>query len=74
MLFNRALQVSVVKPSKDDTTDTDVVRPYQDPELMNEIAKDFVKHTALTLGAVFVAKTVLTTACEIVKIAAQAKL
>lgn len=72
-MLSRSLQVSVVKTPKSEATEEVAVRPYQDPELMNTIAKDFVRTTAITLGAAFAAGKVLNTICEIATIAAKAK-
>ncbi len=73
MFNNRALQVKMVKTANpEDTTET-IVRPYQDPELMNTIAKDLIKNTTITVGSAIAGYKVLTTICEIAKIAAKAK-
>jgi hypothetical protein len=58
---NRALQVSVVKTSKNDTTvDAPKQCSHRDPEQIAEIAKDFVTHTAKAVGAVIITYAVST--------------
>lgn len=75
MLRNRALQVKMVKTDDSNTTPEEtVVRPYQDPEVMNKIAQDLIRNTTLTIGAAVGGYKVLSTICEIAKIAAKAKL
>jgi len=44
----RVKLVKAEKPATDEPTET-VAKPYQDPELMNEIIKDFVKSTAVVV-------------------------
>jgi hypothetical protein len=75
MFKNRSLQVSVVKTQPTNNTPEEVVvNPYLDPEKMNIIAQDLIKNTAITIGAAVGGYKVLTTICEIAKIAAKAKL
>lgn len=73
MFNNRALQVKMVKTANPEDTTENVVRPYQDPELMNAIAKDLIKNATITIGTAVGGYKVLTTICEIAKIAAKAK-
>ena len=73
-MFKRELSVKMVKPSKANATEASEPNPYMDPETMNIIAQDFVRNAALTIGAAFAAKKILTTVCDIAIIAAKAKL
>jgi hypothetical protein len=73
-MLKRSIQVSVVKTPSTNASEEVVAKPYQDPELMNTIAKDFVRNAAITIGAAFAAKKVLDTACQIAIIAAKSKL
>jgi hypothetical protein len=55
MFKNRALQVKMVRTdATEETSEERVPRPYEDPELMNQIAKDFVREVAIVVGAVIV--------------------
>lgn len=76
MFKNRALQVSMVKtePTIENILEETVVRPYQDPVLMTTLAKDLIWHTSITIGSAVGGYKILTTVCEIAKIAAKAKL
>jgi hypothetical protein len=59
---NRALQVSVVKTPKNDTS-ADAPKTecsHREPEQIAEIAKDFVTHTAKAVGAVIITYAVST--------------
>lgn len=74
MWNDRALQVKMVKTQKPNTNPNDIpVNPYPDPELINTIAQDFVRSTTITLAAAVGGYKVLSTICEIAKIAAKAK-
>lgn len=55
-LKNRAIQVKVVRTdgNTEETTEEREPRPYEDPELMNQIAKDFIKELAIVVGGVIV--------------------
>lgn len=76
MLFNnRSLQVKMVKtPNTDDTSVESTPNPYLDPETMIPLVKDLVLEGTKLGFAVYAGAKVLSTACEIAKIAAQAKL
>jgi hypothetical protein len=74
MFQKKALQVSVVN-KKDAANDSDT--PPAEPvdyAKIAEIATEFTVKTVAAVGAVIAANKLLTTACEIAKIAAQAKL
>lgn len=73
-MLNRALQVKMVKTPKPSATEDVVANPYLDPEKMNAIAQDLIKNAAITIGTAVGGYKVLTTICEIAKIAAKAKL
>jgi hypothetical protein len=75
MLFNKkALQVSVVnKKDIEPNTDAAPAEPV-DYAKIAEIATEFTVKTVTAVGAVIAANKLLNTACEIAKIAAQAKL
>lgn len=74
MFQKKALQVSVVN-KKDAVTasDTTPAEPV-DYAKIAEIATDFTVKTVAAVGAVIAANKLLTTVCDIAKIAAQAKL
>lgn len=75
MFKNRAIQVKMVKTSKnEDTSEPIEERVHVDPEQINKIAKDFVTHTAIVVGAVVVGTTVLNTLSKIAIITAKAKI
>jgi len=73
MFKNKAIQVKVVPTNQNETVPYASTRAYNDPEQMNKIAKDFVKHTVIVIGVAFAAGVVLNAAAEIVKKAADAK-
>lgn len=50
MWGRRALQVKMVKTSSDETT---AECTHLDPEQISTMAKDLVKYTAITIGAVY---------------------
>lgn len=75
MFKNRAIQVKMVKtPKNDDAAEPIEERVDVDFELINKIAKDFVTHTAIVVGAVVVGTTVLNTISKIAIITAKAKI
>lgn len=66
----RALQVSMVKPSNNnDNTKCD----HLDPDNLNEIAKDYVKHVAVVVVGVMAASALLHIVSEIVINASKSK-
>lgn len=74
MFQKKALQVSVVN-KKDAVTGSDT--PPSEPvdyAKIAEIATEFTVKTVGAIGAVIAANKLLTTVCDIAKIAAQAKL
>lgn len=73
MFKNKAIQVKVVPANQNESSSNETTRAYNDPEQMNKIAKDFVKHTVLVIGVAFAAGVVLNTVAEIVKKAAEHK-
>lgn len=60
----RALQVSVVTPSNKNGDNTTC--DHLDPDKLNEIAKDYMKHVALVVVGVLAVSTLLHTVSEIV--------
>lgn len=75
MFKNRALQVKMVKTDAAVVDhEENVVPAYQDPELMNQIAKDFVRSTAIVIVASLAAAVVLNTLSQIAVKAAESKL
>jgi hypothetical protein len=75
MLFKRfAVETHVVRKPKNDPTVETAASSNIDVEQINEIAKDFVTHAAVTVGAVVVGTTLLKTVCEIAVIVTKAKL
>lgn len=74
MFKNKAIQVKVVPANQNESSSNEITRAYNDPEQMNRIAKDFVKHTVIVIGVAFAAGVVLNTTAEIVKKAAEHKL
>lgn len=74
MFKNKAIQMSVVnKKDAENGSDTIPAEPV-DYVKIAEIATDFTVKTVAAVGAVIAANKVLTTVCDIAKIAAQAKL
>lgn len=64
---NRALQVSVVKTAKTETSaEPKVECSHKDPEQIAEIAKDFVTHTAKAVGAVIITYALSTAVTRLV--------
>lgn len=75
MFKNRAIQVTMVKtPKNEDAAEPIEERVNVDLEQINKIAKDFVTHTAIVVGAVVVGTTVLNTVSKIAIITAKAKI
>lgn len=66
MFKNREFRIRVAKTNDpiEETSDTKKY-PFEDPEQMNAIAKDFVRSAAITVGCVLVAATALHTISEI---------
>lgn len=74
MFNNRAVQMSFVKTPKPNTSPADIpVNSYPDPEVINTIAQDFVRSTTITIVAAVGSYKILSTICDIAKIAAKAK-
>jgi hypothetical protein len=71
MFKNREMRVKWVKTNK--KNDEEIVDEMEVPltgdtekiREISEIAKDFVKHTAIVVGTVFAASMVLNAACQI---------
>jgi len=75
MFNNRELRVKVVKTSKyEDSTEDNSVLAYMDPELMADIVKDLLKHTAIVFGVSIAAGIVLNTVAEVVKTVVESKI
>lgn len=70
MFKNRAMQVTMVKTPKETVSSTTTGHWHIEPEQINEIAKDQVRNVASVTVKAVIAYKVLTTACEIAKIAA----
>lgn len=74
MFKNKAIQMSVVnKKDAENASDTTPAEPV-DYVKIAEIANEFTVKTVTAVGAVIAANKLLTTVCDIAKIAAQAKL
>lgn len=75
MFKNHAIQFKMVKTPKDENTAEPIEDSvHVDPEQINKIAKDFVTHTAIVVGAVVIGTTVLNTLSKIAIITAKAKI
>lgn len=67
MFKNRALQLSVIKTNNNtiDSDESTTMFAALDPEKINTLVKDQVKHIAIAVVAVMAAATVLNTVSEI---------
>jgi len=72
MFKKRAIQIKMVEADPAKNTTEHEMPAYMDPERMNEIAKDFVKHTAIVLGVTFVAVAAFSAVARIIVSAAEA--
>jgi hypothetical protein len=66
MFRNREIRIKLAKTNAptEETSDTKTF-PFEDPEVMKDIAVDFLKKTAVVVGCVLVVSTVLHTLSEI---------
>lgn len=74
MFGKRALQIKMVKASNDETLDETADFARLEPDEIIEIAQELIVHTACTVGAVFVAVTVVKTICKIAEIIVEGNL
>lgn len=75
MLGNRAIQVKVVRTKKANTPSEEPVEcTHLDPDLIKQIAEEFVVHTIVSIGIVYSAVKVVDTISKIALIAAKAKI
>lgn len=74
MFGKRALQIRMVKTSNDETLDEAADFTHLEPDEIIEIAQELIVHTAVTVGAVYVATTVVKTICKIAEIIVEGNL